>query len=667
MKASLTSRQDAELKIASLMTEPCRLAVMEERAFGNEWLPLGEVSLRPAGVPLAPPKLENVDEAHQPAGLARNGSFEWSLPSVSAVGEALKALLRQPDEGVVRRVLGLMAAIGVRTGLVHPIFDPVAIEAMPFRRPATVVSDTSGLLQGGLDFVVRHLPKARVKVPAIVQMEIRNSSHRFFKIRRDAPADNTKRGARRAATQLMEHLKSQGAERALLRLELHDDVEIERTYLLGDPLRSAFAPDRDESLRDLQLSVALDAYVDRLILEAARHHQAQSEPDHLVLLLTSDQGLARMALAEGARPLYFRAVGGEEVLGQRLTGRPLDPFTGEPRPVSLASLLWELATAFGKARLCSATGAFTISALGEDLPWSPFHSMDDLLWCAIETSEPSAKPAHTPKKAGKPAVEPSGPPSYQRMNVNHLLTLICALDDTQELKGTGVAELLNLSAYSTSHYRRFLALAGYVEVEDGDVWAATDRLRGVSIAARNRDPQALLAGLRHSPSFQAIARRVEDLGNGETLDLADLGQSARTYLVLAEAALLCASVGRDAVYPTLNRPGPIVFAKLALARFRELAGDEAIVSTGLWLEQLILRDGIHPEVARRSLEQVSEAGLLRRSTEGSTTQTRYDDHVIHVLRVEGGRPVVKAIRLYRGDYLIPGKASVSLRLEEPAP
>ena len=64
------------------------------------------------------------------------------------------------------------------------------------------------------------------------------------------------------------------------------------------------------------------------------------------------------------------------------------------------------------------------------------------------------------------------------------------------------------------------------------------------------------------------------------------------------------------------------------------------------------------------MQQASEAGLLRRSTEGSTTQTAHDDHVVHVLRTDSDEmPIAMPVRLYRGDYLIPGKASVSLRIE----
>ena len=676
MTATLISPKDAEVKIASLTAAPCNVEVMEERAFvgknknsasEHKCLSLGSISLKLA----LQAGDENTDAEHQRALLGGEGTFEWSLPSASDTKRALKDLLGDPDEGAVRRALDSIATICVRAGIINPIFDPEAIEGMPFRRTTTVVSDTSGVLQGGLDFIIRHVPKARVKVPAIVQMEIRNISHRFFKTRRDTKGDNKKQ---RATRQLMEHMTSQGAERTLLRLELQDDVEIERTYLLGDPLRSAFVADRDRALADLQLSVPVDAYVDRLILEAARHHQAQSEPGHAVLLLTSDQGQARMALAEGVKPLYSRSIRAEEVFGQRLTGRPLDPFTGESRPVPLASLIWELATAFGQARLTSDNGTFTVSAIGEDLPWSPYHSIDDLLWYEIKVNEQSlGRPPRqgdleegTAPTGGTDLERTASPasPSYQRMNVNLLLRLICALDDRQALEQAEIERLLSLSSYSTSHYRRFLASAGYIRLEGGR-WTATDRLKEASIAARDEDPHAMQRALAHAPSFQALVQRVKRVQEGERLDLSDLHESSRrTYLVLGELTLLCASVGRGAVFPTLNHPDPADFAELALARFRELAGVDTIVATGRWLESLIRHDGIHPEVARRSLEQATSARLLRRSTEGSTTQIQYDDHVVHVLRTEDGVPVAKPIHLYRGDYLIPGKASVSLRLEE---
>ena len=231
------------------------------------------------------------------AVLLGNGAFDWRLPGATESRSKLSECLGlEKGNDNVGRALSDIVSIGVRTGLLHPVFDPASLEEMPFRRSTTVVADTSGVLQGALDFVVRHLPKARVKVPAIVQMEIVNFMERFFSLRR-------KGNEKRRAHELIEHLKSQGGQRTLVRLEMQGDTEIERTWLLGDPLREAFQ--RDSELSGLNLSVPIKAYVDRLILEAARRHQAESGPGHRIRLLTGDQGLARMALAEGISPLYL--------------------------------------------------------------------------------------------------------------------------------------------------------------------------------------------------------------------------------------------------------------------------------------------------------------------------------------------------------------------------
>jgi hypothetical protein len=68
-------------------------------------------------------------------------------------------------------------------------------------------------------------------VPAIAQMEIVNFSQRFL--------SNSRSGSVKGLDLLLDHLNSQGAQRVLLRLELQSDIEIERTFLLGDPLRLA--------------------------------------------------------------------------------------------------------------------------------------------------------------------------------------------------------------------------------------------------------------------------------------------------------------------------------------------------------------------------------------------------------------------------------------------
>ena len=675
MTAVLVSPSQAASRITDAFRSesPCRVQVQEQRAFkDDQWLGLGDVSL--------PLDVLDGDGERRDAELA-SAAFEWQLPNMDTVKSELASLLEvKRDDDRIPRALDQTAAIAVRTGLLHPVFDPDAVEEMPFRRTTTVVSDTSGVLQGALDFVVRHLhPAARVKIPTIVQMEFVNFTDRFFSIRRSNEArdrrnrDGNNRGKLLRASELIEHLKSQGGQRTLLRIELQADAEIERTYLLGDPLRNAFRPDGDSALHGLNINVSMPAYADRLILEAARHHQAQSEPGHAVRLLTSDQGLARMVLAEGMKPLYFTAVKCADFFGARLTGRTFNPFTGGICSIPLTRVLWELATAFGAARLqWEDGGAITISASSDDTSWSPFQSVDDLFWFTVHeadgiapTSRPDS-PAVRTETAGREKTtvvrHTTRKVSFQRMNVNGLLRLICALDDNQRLDGLQVAALLDVrSSKSVDEYRRFLLTAGLLEIDD-DGWMAAGSVRLLSVALRNENTAALREALLEAPSFAAFDARLAKSTVGHPVDMSHLSRSAATYRTLGELTLACASVGEN-VFVTPARPEPAHFSQLALRRFRELDGGDGLVATGRWLESLIQHDGIHPEVARRALERASEEGLLRRSTEGSTMQTDFDSHVVHVLRVDAGTPIAMPVHLYRGDYLVPGKASVSLRIE----
>ena len=675
----LMSPGEAAPEIAGMFADgaPCRIAAREDRAFKDGWLSLGEISLQSS---------DSLEDPVTPVALVRNGAFEWRLPDVRDARNDLSELLgmtEEKDEGSrsVSRALDVIASTGVRAGLLHPVFDPMSLEEMPFRRSTTVVSDTSGALQGSLDFVVRHLPIARIKIPAIVQMEFVNFTHRFFSLRR-------KHKDQRRIHELIEHLKSQGGQRTLLRLELQADTEIERTYLLGDPLRSAFQPDRDQTLSGLNLSVSVKAYVDRLILEAARHHQAQSGPNHAVRLLTGDQGLARMALAEGVTPLYFRAVRADDFFGQRLTGQTFDPFTGHIRRTSLALVLWELATAFGSSCLTSGNGrSFTVSALGEGMSWSPYHSANDLLWCEQapasttgESSSPVRERTRTGRSGGasvsqEETADTSGDVhhaarkvSFQVFNVGRLLRLICALDDEQEMSELRVMELLGArSPRGGGEYRLFLSSANLVSVTNGN-WKAESPIQPLSAALRNERVEELRDALLKVPSFSAFAMQIEQSGVGRALDLPGIvARGANTYRMLGEITLLCALVRTEGLYPTPAAPDAATFAQIALNRFSELNRGERLVATGAWLESLIRKDGIHPEIARRRLDEASKKGLLRRSTEGSTTQIRFDAHVVHVLRTDAGMPVVTPVHLYRGDYLIPGKGSTSLRIEGPTP
>ena len=106
------------------------------------------------------------------------------------------------------------------------------------------------------------------------------------------------------------------------------------------------------------------------------------------MLMTSDQGLARMTLAEGMHPLFFDKNYSRQVFGTVLTGTCFYPFIGVSKlahrlySIPFTELLWELAVTFGSARVVNKknSGSFEVCAIRENLSWSPFHAKDDLLW-----------------------------------------------------------------------------------------------------------------------------------------------------------------------------------------------------------------------------------------------------------------------------------------------
>jgi len=241
--------------------------------------------------------------------------------------------------------------------------------------------------------------------------------------------------------------------------------------------------------------------------------------------------------------------------------------------------------------------------------------------------------------------------------------LVDALDNDQALSEEKVVDIVNArSREGIEEYRRFLKSGSLVSVLNQS-WNATPQLQELAISLRNENIDGAKAILLATPSFGSFARHVSNTLVGTKVNQDSFGRAITTYRTLGEAMLLCAEIEGEGIYSTPNSPDAEHFAPIALQRFRNLDNGDGLVATGEWFESLIRKDGIHPEIARQRLNDASARELLRRSTEGSTTDVRFDRHVIHVLRVESGKPAVITVHLYRGDYLIPGKSSTSLRIE----
>ena len=703
MSHTLTSPQAATAALAEAFAPDgrCRIQVCEERAFSKgTFLELGDVMV---------PGWK--DEELEPEQALLNGEYEWTLPDVAAFTRDLIAALateaKPADADKARRIVDALGGVAIRLGLTHPVFDPVALSSMPFRQATTIISDTSGVLQGGLSFVAQNLhPAARLKVPSVVQMEIVNTSDRFM--------SNRRRGEKaKRYDMLMDHMSSQAAQRVLLQLELRSSVELERTFLFGDPLRAAFKKDEEQDVKELNLSVPVRSYADRLILEAARQHQAQVSPGHRVMLLTSDQGLARMAITEGLPPLYFSSAKAEALFGRTHAGSNLRPFDGGLTATSFAAILWELATIFGTARLCADDGTprVSIHAIGDGFAWTPYQSQDDLLW--METHQPGSgaaapAPAAPPAGAvaGKETPKPPAPPRrgaerlreavrerdtmaadaatteangnpedglgkaggkapLYKMSVDSLFRLIEELDRQQSVPEARVMVIIDAQKTSgLADYRRFLQSGDAVAFE-GESWQARPPIRAISIALANSDAEALAQALEVFPAFVSLRDMLSRAAVGEPVPVREVYKRAdATFIMLAEVTMLGAPVFGKGFFQTLTRPSDEEFACHAIEAFSKLPKEGGWASSGHWLEELIEHHGIHPLVARRRLDSASERGLIGRYFEGSTTDVKMDRHVIRVLSTSEGVPQLKIDYLYRGDFLMPGRGSSSLRIVE---
>ncbi|WP_186121169.1 hypothetical protein [Burkholderia gladioli] len=651
------------------------LSVHEDKCFGEERLSLGEILLPVEDREFA--ATGNTD---------RTGSFEWRVASRAHVHAGLIDALEVPTGGneqqhakrekeiaKIDRVLDLLAALGTRLGLIHPTFDADSLSDFPYRRPVTIVTDTAAIAQGALDFVARFLhPAARIKIPAIAHMEIVNQGDRYFTQRRS--------GKQSKANTLYDHMISQGSQRVLLRLELHSDVEIERTAVMSEPLRSAFQPEREIS--DLNLSAPVRSFCDRLILEVARQHQAYSAPGHSVYLLTADQGLARMAMSEGISPIYYASPVAEDFLGKVLSGSTFHPLTGALHITPLTDVLWELAAAFGSARLSLPDNSayVEVATIGKDLTWSPYHSKEDLLWVKVcggtEKGAPHEVKAQTESALpAKPITEPVTVEnatsavetfrtkiSMSRFTVERFIDLLNFFETTRIVSMKALLETFSLTESSWADYRRLFESGELIEPAKGG-WSATERLNRIWSACAARDFESLREGLQRIPSCVSFFGVLKDL---EKMDLDNTPFPSRVlpgYQGLAEIACVGAPIAGDGFYSTISNPAPAIFAKIAVSRFRQVAGGEKLASVGAWLEALVKHEGIHPLNARARLLEAHGAKLLSLVTEGSTTDTRHERKTFKVLGLQRGKPIIKTEYFYRGDFLIPEKSSTSFRLE----
>jgi len=645
--------------------------VSEDVCFAGEndvnWVRIGEVSLFPS----------SNEESIRDALLL--GSYEWTIPSKVECKKAVdkaRPNFRKDDANRGKRIFdafseSLQDALR-RAHLFHPVFDVGAISHIPLRQPTTFVPDTSAVHQGALDFVAKFLhPWVRVKIPALVHMEILAQVDNYLSLRH-MKADKE---SRKAAI-LRRHALSQGGQRALLRMEFTPGIESDRGDLGADPLRGIVTQSSDPEDRDLGLQQVVRSFGDRLIVETARRFQRDVRPDRPLYLLTSDQGMARMALSEGLRVFYFQARAMPAIFGQTVTGAPFHPFAPEVLSIPLPEVLWELAVSFGRLKVMGQLGEeLQVWGIGGDPPgtsWQPYHCEQDLLW-----SLRSPLPAGTatavsaePRERHVPAQVRDTLEGWYKFSPKKMLQLMGAIVDQSTIQRTEGATLIGVNPDDTfKKYERFLRSGELVSVHD-DVIDATDSLSQQWPAVAKGDIDALAAVLGEIPNFRILREYLTDKGWARpSEDLMPTSINARSnYLALGEAAGLWCSIGNDLIVATPSKSSE-GFVEAALGTYQKItsARDSEWVLTGEWLEALAEKHQMHPVVTRRLLKEAQSAGTLKVFFEGSTPDTRFDQHRIWVLH-GNNIPTIDLAYLYRGDFLVSGTASVriSMRGDEDA-
>jgi hypothetical protein len=245
-----------------------------------------------------------------------------------------------------------------------------------------------------------------------------------------------------------------------------------------------------------------------------------------------------------------------------------------------------------------------------------------------------------------------------------MIALIEALAEKGKLALAEAARILHLSEPTQlDDYRGFLASGGFVEVQ-GKILLKAGHLDALWAALKTPSVQEFGTQLTRVPSFGAF---VIALSEGATTAHYGIAERALpTYIALAEASALAVAIPDERIYPTPANPRPDEFSRIALKVYSSIAkATDDYVLTGLWLEALAREHGIHPIVARDRLEEARIAGHIQRFTEGSTPETRYARHAISTLQIADGHPTIRRVSLFEGDFLLPGKSSVSLRLVRP--
>lgn len=234
------------------------------------------------------------------------------------------------------------------------------------------------------------------------------------------------------------------------------------------------------------------------------------------------------------------------------------------------------------------------------------------------------------------------------------------LTDEEGMKIVGVE-----TAKRYNEYRNFLFTGDFID-RGGKSFIKTEKLDKLWEAFKSLDYRTIADYLNQVPSFFSFLGNLK-VGNPSLLkDIPSISKSAYpTYCTLAEIAGVALNIADEGIYLTNHYPSIDDFTKMALESYHiAQAKAEKTVLTGLWLEILAKKYGVHPMMARHLLQQAQQDDLLKVSLEGTTPPTQFRKHIMYYLNLEKGVPTLQQLNLYNGDFITSDRTSVSIRVEE---
>ncbi len=222
--------------------------------------------------------------------------------------------------------------------------------------------------------------------------------------------------------------------------------------------------------------------------------------------------------------------------------------------------------------------------------------------------------------------------------------------------------LTNQSRYNL--YRNFLHSGQFIEINDNKI-ICTELLKLLWQSILDEDHIKFLFYLNKIPSFALLYEYIHQGKNVKHSTLPINKNAKSNYIKLGEVASAWLNIENKTIVATDKIPDLANFASLAVEVYESirLQEDTEWILTGRWLEELASKYAIHPLLVRKLVKQAQEQNLVKVYAEGSTPDTRFEQHDLWIIKTSDELPQLEKVYLYHGNFLIPGTSTVRIKLE----